>query len=61
MGKEKFQGREVTGKTLGIVGIGRIGSIVADRAHGLHMKVIAYDPHMPKELVEKMGIEPGFP
>lgn len=55
--KKKFQGREVTGKTLGIVGIGRIGSIVADRAHGLHMKVIAYDPHMPKELVEKMGIE----
>jgi len=55
--KKKFQGREVTGKTLGIVGIGRIGSIVADRAHGLHMKVIAFDPHMPKELVEKMGIE----
>ncbi|MDH3393780.1 MAG: NAD(P)-binding domain-containing protein, partial [Desulfobulbaceae bacterium] len=55
--KKKFQGREVTGKTLGIVGIGRIGSIVADRAHGLHMKVIAFDPHMPKEIVEKMGIE----
>ena len=55
--KKKFQGREVTGKTLGIVGIGRIGSIVADRAHGLRMKVIAFDPHMPKELVEKMGIE----
>ncbi|MDH3360392.1 MAG: phosphoglycerate dehydrogenase [Desulfobulbaceae bacterium] len=55
--KKKFQGREVTGKTLGIVGIGRIGSIVANRAQGLHMKVIAFDPHMPKELVEKMGIE----
>ncbi len=55
--KKKFGGREVTGKTVGIVGIGRIGSIFANRAQGLHMKVIAYDPHMPKELVEKMGIE----
>lgn len=55
--KKKFMGREVTGKTLGIVGIGRIGSIVADRAMGLHMKVIAYDPHMPKELVDKLGVD----
>lgn len=55
--KKKFSGREITGKTLGIVGIGRIGSIVADRAHGLHMKVIAYDPHMPKDLVDKLGVE----
>ncbi|OGQ96615.1 MAG: phosphoglycerate dehydrogenase [Deltaproteobacteria bacterium RIFOXYD12_FULL_57_12] len=55
--KKKFMGRELTGKTLGIVGIGRIGSIVADRAQGLRMKVIAYDPHMPRDLVEKMGVE----
>ena len=55
--KKLFMGREVTGKTLGIVGIGRIGSIAASRAQGLKMKVIAYDPHMPRELVEKMGIE----
>ena len=55
--KKKFMGREVTGKTLGIVGIGRIGSIVADRAKGLHMNVIAFDPHMPKDLVEKLGVE----
>ena len=55
--KKKFQGREVTGKTVGIIGIGRIGSIFARRAQGLRMKVIAFDPHMPKELVEKMGIE----
>jgi D-3-phosphoglycerate dehydrogenase len=55
--KKKFMGREVTGKTLGIVGIGRIGSIAADRAMGLHMKVIAFDPHMPKELVDKLGVE----
>jgi D-3-phosphoglycerate dehydrogenase / 2-oxoglutarate reductase len=55
--KKKFMGRELTGKTLGIVGIGRIGSIVADRAHGLRMNVIAFDPHMPRDLVEKMGVE----
>ncbi|MFP3984388.1 MAG: phosphoglycerate dehydrogenase [Desulfurivibrionaceae bacterium] len=55
--KKKFQGREVTGKKLGIVGIGRIGAIVANRAQGLHMKVLAYDPHMPEDVVEKMGIE----
>ena len=55
--KKKFQGREVTGKTVGIIGIGRIGAIFAERAQGLKMKVIAYDPHMPKDLVEKLGVE----
>jgi D-3-phosphoglycerate dehydrogenase len=55
--KKKFSGREVTGKTLGIIGIGRIGSIVCDRAQGLRMKVIAFDPHMPKDLVDKLGVE----
>lgn len=55
--KKSFMGREVTGKTLGIVGIGRIGSIVASRAQGLQMKVIAFDPHMPRELVEKIGVK----
>ena len=55
--KKKFQGREVTGKTVGIIGIGRIGAIFAERAQGLKMKVIAYDPHMPKELVDKLGVE----
>ena len=55
--KKKFSGREVTGKTLGIVGIGRIGAIAADRAKGLRMKVIAFDPHMPKEIVDKLGVE----
>jgi D-3-phosphoglycerate dehydrogenase len=55
--KKKFMGRELTGKTLGIIGIGRIGSIVADRAQGLSMNVIAYDPHMPEELVKKLGVE----
>ncbi len=55
--KKRFMGREVTGKTLGIIGIGRIGSIVADRAKGLRMKVIAYDPHMPAEVVARLGVE----
>ncbi len=55
--KKNFMGRELTGKTFGIVGIGRIGSIAAERAQGLKMKVIAYDPHMPRELVEKIGAE----
>ncbi|MCI5129416.1 MAG: phosphoglycerate dehydrogenase, partial [Candidatus Electrothrix sp. AUS3] len=55
--KKSFMGREVTGKILGIVGIGRIGSIVASRAQGLKMKVIAYDPFMPDELVKKLGVE----
>lgn len=55
--KKKFMGRELTGKTLGIVGIGRIGSIVASRAQGLEMKVIAYDPHMPEDMVKKIGVE----
>ncbi|XOF33967.1 MAG: phosphoglycerate dehydrogenase [Candidatus Electrothrix sp. YB6] len=55
--KKSFMGREVTGKILGIVGIGRIGSIVASRAQGLRMKVIAYDPFMPDDLVKKLGIE----
>lgn len=55
--KKKFQGRELTGKTVGVVGIGRIGSIFADRVRGLRMKLIAFDPHMPKELVDKLGVE----
>jgi D-3-phosphoglycerate dehydrogenase len=55
--KKKFMGRELTGKTMGIIGIGRIGSIFAERAQGLKMKVIAYDPHMPEELVKKIGAE----
>ncbi|WP_163339626.1 phosphoglycerate dehydrogenase [Desulfopila sp. IMCC35008] len=55
--KKKFMGREVTGKTLGIIGIGRIGSIAASRAQGLKMKTIAFDPHMVPEMAEKIGVE----
>jgi len=42
--KSRFMGVELAGKTLGVIGCGNIGTIVADRAHGLKMKVIAYDP-----------------
>lgn len=55
--KKNFMGREVTGKTFGVIGIGRIGGIAASRAQGLKMKTIAYDPHMPKETAEKSGVE----
>ena len=54
--KKKFMGTEVYNKTLGIVGIGRVGSIVADRALGLKMNVIAYDPFISPEVAEKIGI-----
>ncbi len=55
--KKKFMGRELTGKTFGVIGVGRIGGIAANRAQGLKMKTIAYDPHMPKDIAEKMGVE----
>jgi len=55
--KKKLQGREVYNKTLGVVGFGKIGSIVADRARGLRMKVIVYDPFVIPERIEKLGFE----
>ncbi len=55
--KKKFMGRELSGKTLGIIGLGRIGSIVADRAKGLKMNIIAYDPFISKDRVHEMEIE----
>jgi D-3-phosphoglycerate dehydrogenase len=54
--KSKFTGHEFLNKTLGIIGIGRVGSIVADRAQGLKMKVVAYDPFITPEAAEKAGI-----
>jgi D-3-phosphoglycerate dehydrogenase len=56
--KKKLQGKEVFDKTLGVLGYGRIGSIVADRARGLKMKVIVHDPHMTRELIAQHGFEP---
>ncbi len=55
--KKKFQGREICGKTLGVIGLGNIGSIVADRAVGLKMKVVAYDPFITEERASKIGAE----
>jgi D-3-phosphoglycerate dehydrogenase len=56
--KKRFRGRELFNKTLGVIGIGRIGRIVADRARGMKMHIIAYDPYIPAESIEKMGVEP---
>ncbi len=55
--KNRFMGVEVTGKTLGLIGAGNIGSIVASRALGLRMKVVAYDPFLTEERAVEMGVE----
>jgi len=55
--KGKFTGSEVFNKTLGIVGIGNIGSLVAERAIGLKMKVIAFDPFISQEAAQRLGVE----
>jgi D-3-phosphoglycerate dehydrogenase len=55
--KTKFMGIEVTAKTLGVIGCGNIGSNVADRAQGLRMKVIAFDPFLSPERAEDLGVE----
>ena len=55
--KSKFMGVEIFGKTLGVIGCGNIGSIVADRAVGLKMKVIAYDPFLPADRATDLGVE----
>jgi D-3-phosphoglycerate dehydrogenase len=56
--KKKLQGRELYNKTLGLVGAGKIGRIVADRAKGMKMKVIVYDPYIKPETLEKLDLEP---
>jgi D-3-phosphoglycerate dehydrogenase / 2-oxoglutarate reductase len=55
--KNKFMGVEIFGKTLGIIGCGNIGSIVADRALGLKMKVVAFDPFLSQERADNLGVE----
>ncbi len=57
--KKSFIGVELAGKTLGVIGLGNIGKIVASRAQGLAMKVLAYDPFITKEVASKAGIELG--
>jgi D-3-phosphoglycerate dehydrogenase len=55
--KKKLQGREIYNKVLGIIGFGKIGSIVADRARGLKMQVIVHDSYIPDEQIEKAGFK----
>src|SRR5437868_9783429 len=55
--KSRFMGIELSGKTLGIIGCGNIGAIVADRARGLRMKAIAYDPFLSPERALELGVE----
>jgi D-3-phosphoglycerate dehydrogenase len=55
--KNRFMGVELTGKILGLIGAGNIGGIVANRAQGLHMKVIAYDPFLSEKRALESGIE----
>ena len=55
--KNRFMGVEITGKVLGLIGAGNIGSIVADRARGLKMRVIAFDPFLSPERAENLGVE----
>ena len=55
--KNRFMGVEITGKVLGLIGAGNIGGIVADRARGLKMRVIAYDPFLSPERAEDLGVE----
>jgi D-3-phosphoglycerate dehydrogenase len=54
--KSRFMGVELFNKTLGVIGAGNIGGIVCDRAVGLHMKVIAYDPFLSEERAKQLGV-----
>jgi D-3-phosphoglycerate dehydrogenase len=56
--KKKLQGRELYNKTLGLIGVGKIGRIVSDRAKGMKMKVIAYDPYLRPETLDELDVEP---
>ena len=55
--KSNFMGVELTGKTLGVIGAGNIGGIVCERALGLKMKVMAYDPFLSEERADKLGVQ----
>ena len=55
--KNRFMGVELTGKTLGLIGCGNIGSIVAERAVGIRMKVVAYDPYLSEKRATELGVE----
>jgi D-3-phosphoglycerate dehydrogenase len=55
--KKRFQGHELAGKTLGVVGIGNIGSVVVDRARAMKMSVVAFDPFVSEDAASQMGVE----
>ena len=55
--KKRFMGVELYGKKLGVIGCGNIGAIVASRALGLHMRVVAYDPFLAPERARDLGVE----
>lgn len=55
--RSKWQGVELSGKTLGILGLGRIGTLVATRAKAFDMTVVAYDPYVSKDYADKIGVE----
>jgi D-3-phosphoglycerate dehydrogenase / 2-oxoglutarate reductase len=55
--KNRFQGMELYNRTLGLIGLGNIGRIVAERARGLGMRVIACDPHIASEVAQKLDVE----
>ena len=55
--KKLFVGRELAGKTLGVLGLGNIGRIVAERAGALKMRVIGYDPYFEQEAAAALGVE----
>ncbi|HEY2959705.1 MAG TPA: phosphoglycerate dehydrogenase [Actinomycetota bacterium] len=55
--RSRFQGAELYGKTLGIVGLGRVGALVAQRLNAFGMRMIAYDPYVSRERAAQMGVE----
>lgn len=55
--KKKFMGMELKDKTLGVIGMGRIGSQVVNRCKAFQMDAIAYDPYLPAEVAKQMGVE----
>ena len=55
--RERFQGTELQGKTLGIVGLGRVGAMVAQRANSFGMRVVAFDPYVSKDRARQLGVE----
>ena len=55
--RERFVGVEVAGKVLGVIGLGRVGALVAKKAQGLGMTTLAYDPLSPKNAARRMGVE----